>query len=213
MPGDVENKDLEVRIIEAAKSSFIEKGFSETSMSEIAAKVGINRPGLHYYFRTKDKMFEAVFGAIIQSIIPKIQDIILRKDEPISKRIENIIDTYYSVFRENPCLPLFILREMQRDVDNLLGTINVLQAQQALDKLRISLQEEMKQGKLKPVPMRFIFFTFYSLLIYPFLTKNLSTHVLLEKGETFENILTEWKPYIVSQMENLLCVPTESYTD
>ncbi len=211
MSGDVENKDLEVRIIEAAKSSFIENGFSGTSMSEIAAKVGINRPGLHYYFRTKDKMFEAVFGTIIQSIIPKIQDIILRKDEPISKRIENVIDTYYGVFRENPCLPLFVLREMQRDIDNLLGTINAIQAKQAIDKLRTSLEEEMAQGKLKPVPMRFIFFTFYSLLIYPFLTKNLSTHLLLEKGETFEDILAEWKPYIVSQMKNLLCVPTESY--
>lgn len=206
MSDNVENKDLEARIIEVAKSLFIEKGFAETSMSEIAAKVGINRPGLHYYFRTKDKMFEAVFGVIIQSIIPKVQDILSKKDEPISKRIENSIDAYYTVFRENPCLPLFILREMRRDVDYLLATINVLQAKQSLDKLIISLQEEMKQGKLKPVPLRIIFFTFYSLLICPFLTKNLSTRVFLEKGETFEDILEEWKPYIVSQMENLLGV-------
>lgn len=206
MPDNVENKDLEARIIEVAKSLFIEKGFAETSMSEIAAKVGINRPGLHYYFRTKDKMFEAVFGVIIQSIIPKVQDILSKKDDSISKRIENSIDTYYAVFRENPCLPLFILREMGRDIDYLIATINVLQAKQSLDKLIISLQEEMGQGKLKSVPLRIIFFTFYSLLIYPFLTKNLSTRIFLEKGETFEDVLAEWKPYIVSQMENLLLV-------
>ncbi len=206
MPDNVENKDLEARIIEVAKSLFIEKGFAETSMSEIAAKVGINRPGLHYYFRTKDKMFEAVFGVIIQSIIPKVQDILSKKDDSISKRIENSIDTYYAVFRENPCLPLFILREMGRDIDYLIATINVLQAKQSLDKLIISLQEEMGQGKLKSVPLRIIFFTFYSLLIYPFLTKNLSTRIFLEKGETFEDVLAEWKPYIVSQMENLLFV-------
>ena len=70
------NEDLEKKIIEAAKELFIENGFAETSMSDIAAKVGINRPALHYYFRTKDKMFQAVFGNIILSFIPKIHDII-----------------------------------------------------------------------------------------------------------------------------------------
>mgnify|MGYP000024325752 FL=1 len=68
------NEDLEKKIIEAAKELFIENGFAETSMSDIAAKVGINRPALHYYFRTKDKMFQAVFGNIILSFIPKIHD-------------------------------------------------------------------------------------------------------------------------------------------
>ena len=63
------NEDLEKKIIEAAKELFIENGFAETSMSDIAAKVGINRPALHYYFRTKDKMFQAVFGNIILSFI------------------------------------------------------------------------------------------------------------------------------------------------
>lgn len=58
--GATENNELEYQIIETAKQLFIEKGFVETSMSDIAAKVGINRPTLHYYFRTKDRMFQAV---------------------------------------------------------------------------------------------------------------------------------------------------------
>ena len=61
-----EHSDLEQQIIKTAQQLFIEKGFVETSMSDIAATVGINRPTLHYYFRTKDKMFKAVFGSIIE---------------------------------------------------------------------------------------------------------------------------------------------------
>ena len=53
MTESVNNENLETKIIEVAKQQFIENGFAETSMSDIAAKVGINRPGLHYYFRTK----------------------------------------------------------------------------------------------------------------------------------------------------------------
>lgn len=46
--GATENNELEYQIIETAKQLFIEKGFVETSMSDIAAKVGINRPTLPY---------------------------------------------------------------------------------------------------------------------------------------------------------------------
>ena len=47
-----QTENIESRIIEAAKQEFIKKGFEQTSMSDIAAVVGINRPTLHYYFRT-----------------------------------------------------------------------------------------------------------------------------------------------------------------
>ena len=80
--------NMEARILKAAKSLFIEKGFEETSMSDIAANVGINRPGLHYYFRTKDKMFHAVFEDIILSIVPKVFTILMQQERPIAQRIE-----------------------------------------------------------------------------------------------------------------------------
>ena len=51
---------MEQKIVSAAKKLFIEKGYEETNMTDIAAEIGINRPTLHYYFRTKDIMFKAV---------------------------------------------------------------------------------------------------------------------------------------------------------
>ena len=62
-----QTENIESRIIEAAKQEFIKKGFEQTSMSDIAAVVGINRPTLHYYFRTKDKMFQAVSPRSLQN--------------------------------------------------------------------------------------------------------------------------------------------------
>ena len=55
--GATENNELEYQIIETAKQLFIEKGFVETSMSDIAAKVGINRPTLHYISGQKTECF------------------------------------------------------------------------------------------------------------------------------------------------------------
>ena len=195
---------MENKIIEIAKNVFIEKGYAETSMSEIAAKVGINRPGLHYYFRTKDKMFEAVFGDIIMSIIPKVFDILIQKDKKIGKRVEEIIDTYYKLFLENPKLPMFVIREINRGANLLINTAEKLHLPERFFGTLHSIEEEMKEGKLKQVPIRFIFYNLYSLLSIPFLSQDLTYSLLLDENESFEDMLNDWKPYIVSQMENLL---------
>ena len=195
---------MENKIIEIAKNVFIEKGYAETSMSEIAAKVGINRPGLHYYFRTKDKMFEAVFGDIIMSIIPKVFDILIQKDKKIGKRVEEIIDTYYRLFLENPKLPMFVIGEINRDANLLINTAEKLHLPDKFFGALHSIEEEMKEGKLKQVPIRFIFYNLYSLLLIPFLSQDLTYSLLLDENESFEDMLNDWKPYIVSQMENLL---------
>ena len=201
-----EHSDLEQQIIKTAQQLFIEKGFVETSMSDIAAKVGINRPGLHYYFRTKERMFQAVFGEIVLFLLPKIQDIVLQKDKPVTERVGGVIDAYFEVFSENPRLPLFVMRESNRDVNHLINTLADLRLERNFLEIARSLQDEMDSGRLKPVPLRFVFFTFYSLLIMPFVMKDLCASLFLEKGESFEEMFARWKPYIVMQMDNLLRV-------
>ena len=203
-----QNNDMENRIISAAKSVFIEKGFAETNMGDIAAKAGINRPALHYYFRTKEKMFQAVFGEIISTIIPKVFGLLVQKDKPIDKRFEEIVNAYYCLFLENPRLPMFVIREMNRDISLLIRTATSMSMPQNLQSVINSLQEEMDEGKLKKVPLRFLFYNFYGLLTTPFLTLDITESLFLEKGETFKEMLEKWKPYIISQMKYLLAVET-----
>jgi AcrR family transcriptional regulator len=56
-------KDLntEEKILEAAAQEFIQKGRSGARMQEIANNAGINKALLHYYYRSKDMLFESVF--------------------------------------------------------------------------------------------------------------------------------------------------------
>lgn len=195
---------MENKIIEAARTVFIERGYAETSMSEIATKAGINRPALHYYFRTKDKMFQAVFGSIVSSVIPQVFDAIMQREKSIAERIECIINAYYSLFESTPYLPLFMLRELNRDPELLIKTILGLNITDTMRKAITSLQEEMEEGKLKKVPLQFIFFNFYSLLTFPFLTIDISRKVFDNNEESFRKSLDEWKKNIIFQMENLL---------
>lgn len=196
---------MENKIINAARAVFIEKGYAETSMSEIAARVGINRPTLHYYFRTKEKMFQAVFSGIVSSVIPKVFEALMQREKTISERIENIIDAYYALFLENPHLPMFLLRELNRDSELLINTIKELQVVESAHNAINSLQNEMDEGKLNQVPLQFIFYNFYSLLVMPYLTLDISDKVFMTTKESFKQMMqTEWKQNIITQMRNLL---------
>lgn len=198
-----EYNDLERQIIETAQQIFIEKGFAGTSMSDIAATVGINRPTLHYYFRTKDKMFKAVFGSIVISLMPKIHDII-KLDIPFVDRMGMVLDEYIELFTKEPYLPKFICGEIQRDVNHLLEAAKELQFEAALTLIKDNLLAEMEAGKIKKIPLPMVFLTFYSLLTYPFLVRNLITTLFLDNEEDFTSFLQEWKQHIITELTNLL---------
>ena len=136
------DNNLEKKIIETAQQLFMKNGFAETNMSDIAAAAGINRPALHYYFRTKDKMFQAVFGNIILSLAPEIQGIMLQ-DKSISERIGKIIDAYFNTFFHNPYLPIFMVREIERDMSHLVSTARELRLEGYFQEIANGLQSEM----------------------------------------------------------------------
>lgn len=202
--GATENLSMEQQIIKAAKQVFIMKGYNEAGMSDIAALVGINRSGLHYYFRTKEKMFEAVFADIVLSFIPSIHNIILQ-DKPVRERISDMIDVYYEVFRKEPCFPVFIAQEIRRDAGHMFETIRSLEIGRYASRIREALQQEMESGSIKEVPLEFIFYTFYGLVVFPFLSRPLSEMVFMESSESFEEMLQPWKAHVIRQMEFLLC--------
>lgn len=195
---------MESKIIETAKAVFIEHGYAETSMSEIANRVGINRPTLHYYFRTKDRLYQAIIGSIVSNYFPKVFGTLTDVDRPIGERIGDIIDTYLNILFNIPDLPMFFLKELNRDPKTLIDTVKQLNLTDNLQAACQSLQSEMEQGKLRAVPLQYVFYTFYGLLIFPFLTRELGKEIFGQDFTEFREKMGDWKLNIVSQMENLL---------
>ena len=197
-------ESMEERILTCAERLFLEKGFDGTSMSDIALCVGINRPTLHYYFRTKDKMFRAVLARIVLSFVPQVYDIVAGRDKSVAERVSQVIDAYILIFMEKPCLPLFMVREVQRDFDFLVRMLRQEQIDRYAHKIIQALQAEMDEGKLKKVPLRTLFYTFYGLMTFPFLSRRLTESLLLAEGETFADMMEEWKKQVVAQVCDLL---------
>jgi len=83
----------EEKIVEAARTIFIKKGLSGARMQEIADEAGINKAMLHYYFRSKDMLFEMIFRQSAQKLFAKL-NIIFDSDMSLFEKIEKFVGDY-----------------------------------------------------------------------------------------------------------------------
>jgi len=115
-------KDTEERILESAEDVFTNKGLSGARMQEIADKAKINKSLLHYYYRSKEKLFRAVFKKAFVKLAPK-SILILTSDIPLFEKIEKFSSAYIDIIIKNPSIPLFVLRELNRNPE---GTLSIM---------------------------------------------------------------------------------------
>ncbi|MBR4978363.1 MAG: TetR/AcrR family transcriptional regulator [Bacteroidales bacterium] len=110
------NQNIEKRILWVAERLFLEKGFNGTSTTEIAKTVGCNQALIHYYFRTKEKLFWDVFA-------PKVEQFVEYLDAPLDEsidfleRVKNVIDFYFGILELDERLAPFIVNELIMNSD------------------------------------------------------------------------------------------------
>jgi len=116
------DKGTEQRILQSAKKIFHKKGLGGSRMQEIADNAGINKAMLHYYFRSKDKLFDAVFEDALKDFLPKVNEL-LNAELPLFEKIEHFVENYISILLENIYLPSFIIYEINQNPEKLTSLL------------------------------------------------------------------------------------------
>lgn len=106
-------------ILNAAKLVFARKGLAGARMQEIADEAGINKALLHYYFRSKENLFNAVFIDLLGSIQKKFLSI-LNSEMELFDKIRFFFTGYTEFLLENSFLPGFIINEMNQDPEKMI---------------------------------------------------------------------------------------------
>lgn len=161
---------MEQRIRDAAERLFLEKGYALTSTTEIAKAAGCNQALVHYYFRTKDRLFEAVFAGKAKRFVGEFIEI---SNEPIpfEEKIRRKISSHFDMLLENPQLPFLIINELITNPERL----NDLKADVASNfsavyaQFEAELAEEIRKGSIRPMTTFDFVVTMLSLNIMPFL--------------------------------------------
>ncbi len=159
----------EQRILDAAKQVFVSKGMAGARMQDIADGAGINKAMLHYYFRSKEQLFEIIFRDSIGRFVPKVKALIT-SELSLYEKIEQFCDGYISMALENPYIPMFVLNELHKQPDAFVRKMfnNELPD---LSKLVQQIDEEIKKGNIKPISPVQLIMNMMSLCVFPFLAK------------------------------------------
>ncbi len=185
----------EERILEAAKRVFILRGLDGARMQDIADEAGINKAMLHYYFRSKDGLFEKVFDSISGKILPDLTAII-EQDVPIVVILDRIIHRYIDFIAENPSVPLFLISELTKDPERIKNLLNHTQNFSKMQGFGIKLMQEMQAGKIKQVNPLHLILNMLSMCIFPFVAQPMVQHVMKISDADYALVLSQRKEQV-----------------
>src|SRR5688500_20168784 len=94
----------EQRILDAAHAVFIRTGTAGARMQEIAREAGVNSALLHYYFRSKDRLAQAVFHRAAAQLLPAVAGV-LASERPLPEKVRATVELELDRLSSTPYLP------------------------------------------------------------------------------------------------------------
>ena len=194
------DENTEDQILEAAKNVFQSKGMDGARMQEIADKAGINKAMLHYYYRSKQLLFEAVFKNAFSLLAPQL-NAVLNDDSSIEDKIRNFTSNYISFIVKHPYLPNFIIQELNRNHDFILkmkdnnGFPNI-------EKFKKQVDDEVTKGLIKPISAEQLFINIMALNIFPFVAKPLIMALTNSDDKHYKQLMEERKTEVANFIIN-----------
>lgn len=198
------NNTTEQQILGAAITIFQTKGMNGARMQEIADTAGINKAMLHYYYRSKQLLFEAVFSNAFSLLAPQL-NAILNDDSSIEDKIKNFTSNYISFIIKHPYLPNFIIQELNRNPDFIIKIKNT-QGFPNIEKFKNQVNVEVVKGILKPISAEQLFINIMALNIFPFVAKPLIKAFTNTDEQSYQQLIedrkTEVSNFIISSINN-----------
>jgi TetR/AcrR family transcriptional regulator len=181
----------EEEILVSAFQVFVEKGFENATMQEIAERAGIKRTVLNYYFRSKKLLYHHIAKTLMRQALPQMLKI-LNSDLPLELKVFSFVENYMALASKNPFLPLFIINEL-----NSLGidfVENLLDGEKpTIEPFLNHINAEIKQGKIIPIDPIQLFIHIISLCAFPVLAKPMIMLVTQKNDTEFKELLENRK--------------------
>lgn len=196
--------DTETQILEAAKKVFVQKGFSGARMQEIADEAKINKAMLHYYFRSKELLFEKILSNSIETFVPQFLAIIA-EDGSVMDKIEKVVHTYIEIILENPHIPLFVLHELSQNRADFVAKIKTKgNVQAGAQQFLRQIVQEQQQGIIKPIAPHHLLLNMFSLTIFPFIARPVFSNLMQLSEETYSQMMQERKTVVIKFLRDAL---------
>jgi AcrR family transcriptional regulator len=92
-------REKEIAIIETAIKLFASKGFSSTSIQEIATESGISKGAFYLYFKSKEDLLLSIFQYYYEQIRSRLEELKAKNLHPRELFIEQLVSQFIEVSR------------------------------------------------------------------------------------------------------------------
>ena len=200
-------ENLEQQILAVAEELFIANGFDGTSTTTIAQKVGCNQALIHYYFRTKENLFQQIFVRKFEATITHLLEP-LTSELPFNEKITNCINIYFDLLQNNRQLPSCIIHELafnpqRREFIRNRFIKNPIR-QNVYYRFSETIENEIQQGNIRQIEPFDLIFNIISLCLFTFITLPIYTDLLERTPEQVEEYINHRRQEIITQITTSL---------
>ena len=178
----------EEQILKSAIAVFQRDGFSGARMQDIADLAGINKALLHYYYRSKDKLFQAVFVSVMSKVIDEMQTV-LASDVHLVEKIRLFFDKHISFMQKNQFVPGFLISELNRNPELVLNVLKEINVHKTFGGFVSQINQAIEKGDIRPIDPQQLFINMLALSVFPFGARGMLFGVLQFDENRFDEFV------------------------
>ena len=202
------DKNTEELILKAAEQEFMTKGFAGARTTSIAEAAGVTHAMFHYYFRTKERLFDRIIAEKVKILMEGLMMSVSDRDLSLEELIKSIINRHLDFISSNPELPHFLISEIYSN-PNKIGSLFanlVTNAPMFFKIIQEKIDLSAKEGVCRRVDARMLLLDIASLNILPYIASPIVNRLLgdcmankeefveMRKKENFDTIMRKLKP-------------------
>ncbi|MFM2267514.1 MAG: hypothetical protein RL757_955 [Bacteroidota bacterium] len=196
----VEEVNTEQKILEAAESVFMEEGFAGARMQQIADRASINKAMLHYYFRSKDKLFEVIFAHKMKQFVPQMMYVLHNDSISFIDKVDQFVLSYLSMLRKNPFLPLFIITATNRNPELAQQATKISFAKELVQEM----EKEIAKGTIRNINPHQFMLALVGMCIFPFVARPMFKSLLELDDAAYQQIIIERHLHVMQYTRSIL---------
>jgi AcrR family transcriptional regulator len=192
-------------ILETAEKLFLEKGFAMTSTTEIARVAGCNQAMVHYYFRTKENLFQSIFEKKFKLLISSFMEG-ETTGATFEEKLRNKISSHFDLLKSNPNLPFLIFNELTTNPQRIASLKEKLKEIPVpiFKQFEEALQTEIAEGRIRPTTAIDLLMTILSVNAMPFVASTILRKVLELNETEYEQLLEHRREVNIETVLNSL---------
>jgi AcrR family transcriptional regulator len=198
-----QEKQTEEKIFESATEIFIKKGMDGARMQDIANHAGINKSLLHYYYRTKDHLFNAVFEKIAGQMFARFAPV-LDENVSLEDKIRFFYKEHIDFLQRNPRLPSFLMNEIDRNPERIKKLIQSIDINKLWNTIEKQHKEELVKFNITRETIPQLMTSIAALSVFPFVAKAIIAPILEKQGYEFNEYIERRKEYAADFVINAL---------